>query len=68
LVPRAAKIIVGPKAPAIDCTVIDLSASGACLDLTDPGRLPARFVLLHGATKKNCLIKWKTFRRVGVLF
>jgi hypothetical protein len=68
LVSRTAKIIVDPKKPAIDCTVIDLSAGGAALDLSDPDRLPARFVLLHGGTKKNCLVKWKKFRRVGVVF
>ncbi len=68
LVSRTAKIIVDPKKPAIDCTVIDLSAGGASLDVTDPDRLPARFVLLHGGTKKKCLVKWKTFRRVGVVF
>jgi len=68
LVSRTAKIIVGPNAPPIDCTVIDLSAGGASLDLQDPDRLPARFVLLHGGTKKKCLVKWKKFRRVGVVF
>jgi hypothetical protein len=68
LVSRTAKIIVDPKAPAIDCTVIDLSAGGASLDLPNPDRLPARFVLLHGGTKKKCLVKWKKFRRVGVVF
>ncbi len=68
LVSRTAKIIVGPKAPLIDCTVIDLSAGGASLDLPDPERLPDRFVLLHGGTKKKCLVKWKKFRRVGVVF
>ena len=67
LVSRTARIIV-PEAPPIDCTVIDLSAGGACLDLPEPGRLPPRFTLLHGGVKKNCLIKWKTFRRVGVQF
>jgi hypothetical protein len=67
-VSRTAKIIVAPNAPPIDCTVIDLSAGGAALDLSDPERLPARFVLLHGGTKKKCLVKWKTFRRVGVVF
>lgn len=68
LVSRAAKIIHDPKAPPIDCTIIDLSAGGACLDLTDPGRLPARFVLLHGTTRKSCLVKWRKFRRIGVQF
>jgi hypothetical protein len=67
LVSRAAKILL-PKGAPIDCTVIDLSAGGACLDLPDPERLPPRFTLLHGATKKSCLIMWKKFRRIGVQF
>ena len=68
LVSNTATIIVGPNRPTIGCTVIDLSAGGACLDLPDPDRVPSRFVLLHGATRKNCLIKWKKFRRIGVQF
>jgi len=68
LISNNATIIVAPGKPTIDCTIIDLSAGGACLDLADPGRLPSRFVLVHGATRKNCLIKWKKFRRIGVQF
>ena len=68
LVSNTATIIVGPKAPTIGCTIIDISAGGACLDLSDPDRLPRRFVLVHGATKKNCLVMWKKFRRIGVQF
>ncbi len=67
LVSRTAKILL-PQAAPIECTVIDLSAGGACLDLPEPERLPQRFALLHGGIKKNCLIKWKKFRRIGVQF
>ena len=67
LVSRTAKIIL-PKGAPIECTIVDLSAGGACLDLAEPDRLPQRFTLVHGATKKNCLIKWKKFRRIGVQF
>ena len=68
LVSSTATIIIAPNRPTIACTIIDLSAGGACLDLPDPDRLPSRFVLLHGATRKNCLVKWKKFRRIGVQF
>jgi hypothetical protein len=68
LVSNAATIIVAPGKPAIGCTVIDLSAGGACLDVSDPDRLPSRFVLVHGPTRKSCLIMWKKFRRIGVQF
>ena len=67
LVSRTARIIL-PQAPPIDCTIIDMSAGGACLDLPEPDRLPARFALLHGGIKKNCLVMWKKFRRIGVQF
>ena len=68
LVSSKATIIVAPNRPTIGCTIIDLSAGGACLDVANPDQLPSRFVLLHGATRKNCLIKWKKFRRIGVQF
>jgi hypothetical protein len=68
LVSKTGTIIVGPKVPTIGCTIIDMSAGGACLDLPDPDRLPRRFVLVHGATRKNCLLMWKKFRRIGVQF
>jgi hypothetical protein len=68
LVSNNATIIVAPGKPTIGCTVIDLSAGGACLDLANPDQLPSRFTLLHGATRKSCLIKWKKFRRIGVQF
>lgn len=67
LVSRTAKIIL-PKAAPIECTIVDMSAGGACLDLPEPDRLPPRFELLHGGIKKHCLIKWKKFRRIGVQF
>jgi hypothetical protein len=68
LVSTAAKIIVDAKSPAIDCGVVDLSSGGACLDVANPAAVPKRFVLLHGKTKKSCLVVWKNGRRVGVQF
>ncbi len=68
LVSRTATIIVDSKTPSIGCTVVDLSAGGACLEVHDPGRLPKRFVLVHGKTKKSCLVMWRTRYRIGVQF
>jgi hypothetical protein len=63
-----AKIIVGPKAPVIDCHVVDYSPGGACLEVDPQIRLPERFELLFGATKKRCRVVWKAGRRLGVVF
>lgn len=69
LVSRAATIIVDPKTPVIICSVIDLSAGGACLELNgQQPALPRRFVLLHGGVKKKCSLVWQTGRRFGVSF
>jgi hypothetical protein len=68
LVSNAAQIIVDPDKPTIGCTIFDLSAIGASINLADPDELPNRFVLVHGATRKNCLLKWKTVGRIGVQF
>jgi len=68
LVSKTAAIIVDPKKPAIPCTVIDLSAGGACLELANAEQLPKRFALVHSKTKKSCLVMWRTRRRIGVQF
>jgi hypothetical protein len=69
LVSRGARIIVDQKkAPTIDCTVIDLSAGGACLEIYGQVQIPKRFVLFHGGTKKSCLVMWRNGRRLGVSF
>jgi hypothetical protein len=63
-----AKLIVGPKTPVIDCKVVDYSAGGACLELFEQTKLPNRFELLFGGTKKHCRVVWSTGRRLGVSF
>lgn len=68
LVSRTAKIIIDAKSPALDCYVVDLSSGGACIEVSNPAAVPKRFVLLHGKTKKSCLVMWKAGRRLGVQF
>jgi len=41
LVSKTGVIIVGPKKPGIDCTILDLSAGGACIDVADSSVLPS---------------------------
>lgn len=67
-VSKTAKIIVAPRDPAINCTVIDFSPGGACLEIFGQIVLPNRFELLWGSTKKKCRVVWKTPTRIGVVF
>jgi len=63
-----AKLIVGPKDPIIDCRVVDYSPGGACLEFWGQVKIPERFELLYGGTKKRCRVVWSAGRRRGVAF
>jgi hypothetical protein len=63
-----AKLIVAPKAPLIDCRVVDYSPGGACLEISGQPKLPNRFELLFGGTRKRCRVVWTAGRRLGVAF
>jgi len=65
---RAAKILSAPNAPVIECTLIDYSAGGACLQLPKYADLPSRFELLNGTTRKRCRLVWRRALRIGVAF
>jgi hypothetical protein len=67
-VSNAAKIVVGPKDPMVDCTLVDFSPGGACLEIGPQVTLPPRFELVHGNTRKRCRMVWKAGRRIGVSF
>jgi hypothetical protein len=63
-----AQIIVGPKAPAVACRLIDYSRGGACLEVFPMVALPDRIELLHGNVKKKGRIVWRRGIRIGVAF
>ncbi len=63
-----ALIIIGPRAPVVDCHVIDYSPGGACLEVDPQIKLPNRFELVFGPTKKRCRTVWTAGRRLGVVF
>jgi hypothetical protein len=65
---KAAKILSAPNAPAIECTLIDYSVGGACLQLQKYADLPPRFELIYGTTRKRCRLVWKRAMRIGVSF
>lgn len=68
LVPRAARLLLGPSMQPIECKVIDLSAGGAQLELQRVYDLPPRFEFLHGATKRWCSLAWARGFRIGISY
>ena len=55
---------------AIDCTVRNLSDSGAALDVTSPVGIPEHFMLFVPADglHLSCTVVWRKERRIGVRF
>lgn len=55
---------------AIDCTVRNLSETGAALDVTSPLGIPQHFTLVIAADKSHlpCHVVWRKEKRIGVKF
>ncbi|KYH01998.1 PilZ domain-containing protein [Bradyrhizobium sp. DOA1] len=55
---------------AIDCTVRNLSDTGAALDVTSPVGIPDRFTLFVQAdgAHRACTVVWRKEKRIGVKF
>ncbi len=67
---KSGRIIVGDKAPKIDCTVRDVSESGARLIVpSSTFGVPQEFLLVIGAAApRPCRVVRRTMTEVGVRF
>jgi hypothetical protein len=65
---KAGNILFGGG--AIDCTVRNLSQTGAALDVASPMGIPENIKLLIPADGKqfDCRVVWRKERRIGVMF
>ncbi len=65
---KAGKIAFGGA--TIDCTIRNMSKSGALLEVESPLGIPHHFVLVIPAdqTSRLCRRIWASERRIGVLF
>ena len=54
----------------LDCTVRNLSASGAALDVASPVSVPRSFMLVIQSDQliRRCRPVWRNDRRIGVAF
>ena len=65
---KAAKILFNNHYSVIDCTVRNLSSSGACLHVASSLGIPDTFdVVLDGVTRP-CRAVWRRERQLGVEF
>ena len=69
LVSKSAKVYADQKGAAlIDCTLLDISTGGACLETVGDAPLGARLIMMHGGVKKRARLVWKKGRRFGIAF
>lgn len=54
----------------IDCTVRNLSKTGACLMVTSPVGIPNEFMLVLDRDKmpRRCRLAWRAADRIGIAF
>jgi hypothetical protein len=65
------KIIVANERASIDCTVREISTSGACLEVATDVQLPELFMVIpdDGDTSGYaCRVIWRTETLVGIKF
>jgi PilZ domain len=53
---------------SIDCTVRNLSETGAALDVTSPLGIPSEFTLVTNGNQLLCRVVWRKEKRIGVTF
>jgi hypothetical protein len=53
---------------SIDCTVRNISDTGAALDVTSPLGIPAQFTLVTDGNHLPCRVVWRKEKRIGVAF
>jgi len=58
------------RAGGIDCRVRNMSAAGACLEVTSQIGIPNDFILVVGYDKfkQTCAVVWRSDTRLGVEF
>lgn len=63
-------VIPAPEAPWIECTIVDVSANGVCLDVGDLA-VPKLFGLAFtssGEVLRVCALIWRRGERIGARF
>jgi hypothetical protein len=67
---KSGRIVFNDKSSVVDCTIRNLSARGACLQVASTLGVPEKFELLVDAdgSRRRCGIVWKSGNRLGVSF
>jgi hypothetical protein len=53
---------------SIDCTVRNISETGAALDVPSPHGIPTEFTLETDGAHRPCRVVWRKEKRIGITF
>jgi hypothetical protein len=65
---KAGKIVLHHGSSVIDCTVRNISASGAAISVVNATTVPAEFNLQFDGENRPCTVTWRRLERMGVRF
>jgi len=65
---KGAFIVVSEKAPKLECTIRNMSDTGALIQVSSTYGLPANFVLVIDTRRHDCHVMWRTDTKIGVRF
>jgi hypothetical protein len=65
---KSAFIVLGEKAPKLECAVKNISETGAMLKVSTTLGIPHNFDLIVEGEKHHCRSVWRTETNIGVAF
>ena len=61
-------IVISDKAPKIECTVRNVSETGAALQVSTTVGIPQNFIVIMDGVRRHCRVQWRTDTKIGVMF
>ena len=65
---KSAFIVISDKAPKLECTVRNISDTGAALQVSTTIGIPARFDVIVDGVRYHCRSVWRTDTKMGLAF
>jgi hypothetical protein len=68
---HGARIVLADGSVLEDCRIIDISSTGARLEVKDPNVVPDQFILLlsyDGHLRRRCSVVWRLEMAIGIEF
>jgi hypothetical protein len=65
---KTAFVIISDKAPKIECTIRNVSDTGAALQVSTTIGIPQNFIVIMDGVRRHCRVQWRTDTKIGIMF